>query len=122
QVVGNLANRGLGQPVERLAPLPGKDPVPEIQRGQFRHEREKFHAAALTPLPSELVRPDRVKECPVQMEASVRAVHPLGGQKLAKIGGAIAAEVEILRVPVAEESVMQEHYIYSLTSARRGSV
>ena len=111
QCVVNLPNPELWPAVERLALLTGKDPVPEIKRGQFRHEREKFHAAALTPLPSELVRPDRVKECPVQMEASVRAVHPLGGQKLAKIGGAIAAEVEILRVHVADELVIHDHYI-----------
>jgi flavin reductase (DIM6/NTAB) family NADH-FMN oxidoreductase RutF len=45
------------------------------------------------------------------MEASVRAVHPLGGKKLAKIGGAIAAEVEILRVHVADDLVIHDHYI-----------
>jgi flavin reductase (DIM6/NTAB) family NADH-FMN oxidoreductase RutF len=56
--------------------------VPEKKSNQFRYKREKFDAASLTPLASELVEPARVKECPVQMEARIRAVHPLRGEKL----------------------------------------
>jgi len=55
--------------VERLAPLTGRSPVPERKRGVFRFEPEKFAAAGLRPEPSELVRPPRVAECPLQLEA-----------------------------------------------------
>lgn len=55
--------------VERLAPLTGRSPVPERKRGAFRFEPEKFAAAGLRPEPSELVRPPRVAECPLQLEA-----------------------------------------------------
>ena len=55
--------------VERLAPLTGRSPVPERKRGAFRFELEKFAAAGLRPEPSELVRPPRVAECPLQLEA-----------------------------------------------------
>jgi flavin reductase (DIM6/NTAB) family NADH-FMN oxidoreductase RutF len=57
------------QAVERLAPLTGRSPVPETKRGSFRFEPGKFAAAGLRPEPSELVRPPRVAECPLQMEA-----------------------------------------------------
>ena len=62
-------------------------------------------------MPSELVRPARVKECPVQMEARVRAVHFLHGEKLQELGGGVAAEVEILRVHVASDLVVKDHYV-----------
>ena len=55
--------------VERLAPLTGRTPVPVHKRGTFRFEPDKFTAAGLRPEPSELVRPPRVAECPLQMEA-----------------------------------------------------
>ncbi|MFI2209105.1 flavin reductase family protein [Streptomyces sp. NPDC020141] len=60
--------------VERLAPLTGRTPVPASKQGGFRFERDKFAAAALRPEPSELVRPPRVAECPLQMEARAARV------------------------------------------------
>lgn len=64
------------QAVERLAPLTGRSPVPEGKRGTFRFEPEKFAAAGLRPEPAELVRPPRVAECPLQMEARTIDVRP----------------------------------------------
>jgi hypothetical protein len=46
-----------------------------------------------------------------QMEAPFRSTHPLGGENLQKIGGAIAAEVEIVRVQAASHLVLNERYI-----------
>jgi flavin reductase (DIM6/NTAB) family NADH-FMN oxidoreductase RutF len=57
------------QAVERLAPLTGRSPVPVHKRDAFRFEPEKFDVAGLRPQPSDLVRPPRVAECPLQMEA-----------------------------------------------------
>jgi len=104
ECVVNLPAPEMWPQVEKLAPLTAKDPVPEGKSARFRHEREKFRAAELTPIQSELVNPARVKECPVQMEARVLAVHPLHGQKVQNIGGAVAAEVEVVRVHVASPS------------------
>jgi flavin reductase (DIM6/NTAB) family NADH-FMN oxidoreductase RutF len=111
ECVVNLPAPEMWPQVEVLAPLTAKNPVPEIKSKQYHLEREKFQAAALTPLPSELVKPARVQECPVQMEARVRAVHQLGGKRLQGIGGAIAVEVEILRVHAASDLVLNERYI-----------
>ena len=57
--------------VERLAPLTGSNPVPPHKAAQFRFEPDKFAAAGLTPLDSDLVAPARVAECPLQLEARI---------------------------------------------------
>jgi flavin reductase (DIM6/NTAB) family NADH-FMN oxidoreductase RutF len=62
--------------VERLAPLTGRDPVPEHKRGTFRFEPAKFKAAGLRGEASDLVRPPRVAECPLQLEARTVSVEP----------------------------------------------
>ncbi|WP_433246961.1 flavin reductase family protein [Streptosporangium sp. CA-135522] len=64
------------QPVERLAPLTGRDPIPDHKQGAFRYEPDKFGAAGLRPEPSHLVRPPRVAGCPIQLEARVTRIRP----------------------------------------------
>jgi flavin reductase (DIM6/NTAB) family NADH-FMN oxidoreductase RutF len=50
--------------------------VPPHKRGVFRFEPDKFGAAGLHPLASELVRPPRVAECPMHLEARATRVRP----------------------------------------------
>src|SRR5690606_22432227 len=54
--------------VVRLAPLTGRDPVPEAKAARYRFEPRKFKTAGLTPQRSELVSPPRVLECALQLE------------------------------------------------------
>ncbi|HEY6466140.1 MAG TPA: flavin reductase family protein [Candidatus Acidoferrales bacterium] len=109
--VVNIPSPELWRHVEKLAPLSGKNPVPQLKAKQFRFEPKKFETAGLTPLPSEIVKPDRVKECPVHLEARVSGVHRLSGERLGRLGGGIAAEVEVLRVHVSDEFIVKDHYI-----------
>lgn len=111
ECVINLPSPEMRQQVEKLAPLTGKDPVPEIKARQFRFEKDKFGAASLTPIASEVVRPQRAAECPIQMEARVHRLHLMSGQKLVELGGGITAEVEILRVHASEEFIQGDNYI-----------
>jgi flavin reductase (DIM6/NTAB) family NADH-FMN oxidoreductase RutF len=111
ECVVNLPAPEMWQQVEKLAPLTGKSPVPELKEKQFHFEREKFDAAGLTPLASDVVKPARAKECPVHLEARVRAMHKLGGEKLEQLGGGVAAEVEVVRVHVASDLVIKDRYI-----------
>lgn len=69
ECVVNLPDHSLWSKVERLAPLTGANPVPEGKNA--RHEQDKFAAAGLTATASARVRPDRVAECPLQIEATV---------------------------------------------------
>jgi flavin reductase (DIM6/NTAB) family NADH-FMN oxidoreductase RutF len=45
---------------------------------EYGPEVDEFKKAGLTPIPSELVRPPRVAESPVQMECVVEQILPLG--------------------------------------------
>ena len=97
--------------VEKLAPLTAKNPVPALKAKQFRFEPRKFETAQLTPIDSEVVKPMRAQECPVHMEARVTAMHRLSGERLDRLGGGIAAEVEVLRVHVVENFIIKDNYI-----------
>jgi flavin reductase (DIM6/NTAB) family NADH-FMN oxidoreductase RutF len=92
ELVINFPSPAQWEAVERLAGVTGRDPVPEHKRDRFRFEREKFAAAGLTPVASELVGPPRVAECPLQFEATaVRHDSDAGGSFL-------IVQAQILRV------------------------
>ncbi|MCP2321497.1 flavin reductase (DIM6/NTAB) family NADH-FMN oxidoreductase RutF [Hamadaea flava] len=73
EVVINVPGPRQWAAVERLADLTGAWPVPDHKQAAYRHERDKFGAAGLTAVPSVKVRPPRVAECPLQLEALVEA-------------------------------------------------
>ena len=110
--VVNLPSPEMWRQVETLAPLTGRNPVPEDKKEKFRFEKDKFRAAGFSAWQSEVVAAPRVRECPVQMEAVVRKIHSLEGDaKLKKLGGGAAVEVEILRVHAHRDFVLKDHYI-----------
>lgn len=110
--VVNLPSPDLWRQVERLAPLTGLHPVPIEKSGKFRYEHDKFAAANLTPLQSECVSVPRVLECAAHLEARVRNVHALEGEtRLNGLSGGAAVEVEVLRVHVRREYVVQNNYV-----------
>jgi flavin reductase (DIM6/NTAB) family NADH-FMN oxidoreductase RutF len=111
ECVVNLPTPDMWPEVEKLAPLTGKNPVPELKTKQFHFEPQKFETANLTRLASELVKPMRAKECAVHLEAKVTRCHQLGGQRLLQLGGGVAAEIEVLRVHVASEFLLDGNYI-----------
>jgi len=110
--VVNLPSPDMWRQVETLAPLTGKNPVPEDKKEKFRFEPDKFRAGSFSRMPSETVSAPRVRECPVQMEAAVRKIHALEGDpRLQRLGGGSAVEVEILRVHVRPDFVLKNNYI-----------
>ena len=110
--VVNLPSPEMWEHVERLAPLTGRNPVPGDKDSRFRFEPDKFGAARLTPIASEIVAAPRVKECPAQLEARVTRIHALAGdRRLQEAGGAAAVEVEILRVHIARRFVLGSHHV-----------
>ncbi|KZB86313.1 hypothetical protein AVL48_28775 [Amycolatopsis regifaucium] len=104
ECVLNLPSDDLAAAVDRLALTTGSDPVParKYERG-YRYEADKFGRAGLTPVDSETVRPPRVAECPVTMEAVVEAVHPLAEDDEAQRGGVLVFEVRVQRVHVHDD-------------------
>lgn len=111
ECVINIPSPEMWQKVEKLAPLTGKNPVPDLKTRQFHFEPDKFGASGLRPMPSEVVQPERVRDCPIHLECRVVHLHTMSGEKLNQLGGGVAAEVEVLRVHVAEEFVLGENHI-----------
>jgi flavin reductase (DIM6/NTAB) family NADH-FMN oxidoreductase RutF len=106
ECVVNIAPATLWEQVERLARTTGRNPVPEGKKALgYYYEPRKFEAAGLTPLPSDLVRPPRIAECPLQFETKVVAAHAPGGGAW-EIGcdhPFAIVEVQVLRVHAHEE-------------------
>jgi flavin reductase (DIM6/NTAB) family NADH-FMN oxidoreductase RutF len=112
ECVVNIPSPDMWRQVETLAPLTGRDPVPEDKRDRFRFEKDKFAAGSFTTMPGEMVSAPRVKECPVQLEAITRSIHVLTGEpRIQKLGGGASVEVEILRVHVRRDFIVKDHYI-----------
>lgn len=105
ECVLNFPSADQWQSVERLAPLTGTSPVPPHKAQQFRFQADKFGAAQLTPLPSHLVAPPRVQECPLQLEARVQAQYPLGD------GTAVVVVVDVVRVHAHPALLQDERHI-----------
>ena len=79
ECVINLPAASLVERVNKLARLTGSGPVPPHKLAMgYRYEKNKLETAGLTPVASDLVRPPRILECTVQLEAILEATHPFG--------------------------------------------
>jgi len=91
ECVINLPSQALWPAVEKLAPTTGNPLVPEYKRSLgYRHVPDKFGCAGLTPLPSQCVRPPRIAECPLQLEARLVIAHQARTEDAREPGGADA--------------------------------
>jgi flavin reductase (DIM6/NTAB) family NADH-FMN oxidoreductase RutF len=102
ECVLNLPSVHEAHAVDKLALTTGSNPIPKgkLRRG-YRYEPDKFEVSGLTPVASEVVAVPCVKECPVQLEAVVKAVHNIGEDE----GRIVSIELKIVRVHI-EESIM----------------
>ncbi|QNK64595.1 flavin reductase family protein [Pedobacter sp. PAMC26386] len=107
QCVLNLPSVNEVAAVNRLARTTGTDPVPKgkLSKG-YRFEADKFDIAGLTPIESALVLPPRVKECPVQMETTVAAVHSLNAEDPLRKNNIYTVELLIKRVYLDDRILM----------------
>ncbi|MDN4526042.1 flavin reductase family protein [Fictibacillus fluitans] len=75
ECVLNLPDASLWKQVEMLAPFTGIDPVPDFkQKLGFTYKKDKFGVGGFSALPSICVKPDRILECPMQIEAKVKHI------------------------------------------------
>lgn len=108
ECVLNLPSVDQVSAVDRLARTTGSDPVPDWKRGNgYRHVRDKFGLAGLTPVESHQVAPPRAAECPVQLEAVLEAVHRVAANDPSR--ALVALEVRIVRVHAAESVRLAGH-------------
>lgn len=110
ECVLNLPSAAQAGAVNRLAKTTGSHPVPPHKAAMgYVTERDKFGAAGLTAADADLVAPPRVAECPVNLEATLEAVHPLAVRDDERRGGLVALEVRIVRVHVHESIRLPGH-------------
>ncbi|MFD1956614.1 flavin reductase family protein [Paenibacillus thailandensis] len=107
ECVVNVPGPELWTQVEALAPLTGKNPVPEYKlQASFRFEHDKFAAANFTRQTSVQVKPDRILECPLQIECAVRNIRvPEHDPHFAVV------EAEALKVHADEKIVLGDNRI-----------
>jgi flavin reductase (DIM6/NTAB) family NADH-FMN oxidoreductase RutF len=107
QCVLNLPSQAEVGAVNRLALTTGSSPVParKAQRG-YRHVKDKFALAGLTPLASQTVAAPRVRECPVQLEAVLEGQHTMAQGDKYLHGAALALELRVQRVHLSPAIVL----------------
>lgn len=99
ECVLNFPSADMWRAVERLAPLTGRYPVPDPKLAYGgRFEPFKFEAAGLHETASVHVKPPRVAECPLQVEARVNAIHLVGNDATVA-----CVEVRVLKVHAEEQ-------------------
>jgi flavin reductase (DIM6/NTAB) family NADH-FMN oxidoreductase RutF len=99
EAVLNLASADLVDHVDRLALTTGTPVVPPHKRETgYRYEPRKFEVAGLTPQASDLVAPDRVLECPIQLECRVAGSFRIEDDS----ADAHAIHVQVVRSHVAD--------------------
>ncbi len=94
ELVLNLPDPSLVGAVDRLALYTGAREVPahKLAKG-YEFLADKFGHAGLTPVPSDLVVPPRVAECPIALEARVTEIRAFDGAD----SGVVAVEARIVR-------------------------
>lgn len=106
ECVLNLPSVDLVTEVNRLALTTGSNPVPPHKEAmEFRHIKDKFSRAGFTEIPSHVVAPPRVGECPIQLEGKVVNIHQVGEAE----DHSTATEVRIVRTHVHESILKSGH-------------
>ena len=107
QCVLNLPSVNEVQAVNNLALKTGAYPVPEAKQARgYYYEPDKFGVASFTPVPSQKVDAPRVRECPVQLEAHVATIHPIGEDNEQQRGRIVTMELKIVQVYLEESIIM----------------
>lgn len=107
ECVINVPDPSLWEKVERLALFTGKDPVPDDKKAYgCCYQKDKYALSGLTPLASKTVKPTRIAECPLQMEANVRNIRiPEHSPALAIV------EIKVVHVHAHPAIIRDEHHI-----------
>jgi len=107
QCVLNLPSEREVSQVNRLALTTGVHPVPSAKAARgYRHVKDKFAASGFTPDESHTIDAPRIRECPVQMEAVVEAIHGVADDDEMLRGRILNIEVRVQRVHLHPAIVM----------------
>ncbi len=100
ECVINVASPETLEGIGKIADTTGRNPPASVGR-EYRFETDKFALGGFTKLESDLVKPPRIAECKLQLEAKVLAVHLLAGDC-----GCAAVETQVVRVHARTDIVV----------------
>ncbi len=106
ECVVNVPNPQLWKSVEALASLTGANPVPEHKRGTFRYAKDKFKTSGLTAIRFTQVLPDRIMECPLQIETKTVEFHMVDQKTPFAV-----VEVEAVTIHAHESIIVDDSHI-----------
>ncbi|KAM0252167.1 hypothetical protein ACHAQJ_007825 [Trichoderma viride] len=96
--------------INLLATTTGTEDLSASKRDRnYRYVRDKWACADLTPQKSDLVRPARILECPVQMECELAKGHTLMEDFPDLKGAVVAIELKVLRTHILDHLRMPAH-------------
>ncbi|KAF2181380.1 hypothetical protein K469DRAFT_692217 [Zopfia rhizophila CBS 207.26] len=109
QCVLNLPDASMAHFLNPIARTTGSEHMtPDKSDRGYKYCKDKWALSGMTPDDSMFVAPPRIKQCPVQMEAELIAVHTMMGDMDFPIKGAMSAlELRILRVYVDPKIKME---------------
>ncbi|KAF3073181.1 Uncharacterized protein CFAM422_004891 [Trichoderma lentiforme] len=108
QCVVNLPDDSMARHVNLLADTTGTENVSDSKKDRgYRYVKDKWTCAELTPQKSDLVRPRRILECPVQMECELAEAHQVMKDYPDLKGVIVCIELKILRTHVVDSIRMQ---------------
>ena len=110
ECVVNFPPSSLFQKVERIANLTGVNPVPEYKKGRYKYETDKFTAGGFTQNASILVKPPRIAECQLQLEAKLKNVLKINDDPI-EASNVAAVEVRVVKVHADESLVVNGRHI-----------
>ncbi len=107
ECVINLPSPDLWENVEKISSFTGKEDVPPEKRAiGFSYKKDKYRASGLTAIPSQSVLPNRIAECPIQMETAVKNIHVPACHPLFAI-----VEAQVIHFHANEDIIYKENYI-----------
>jgi flavin reductase (DIM6/NTAB) family NADH-FMN oxidoreductase RutF len=110
ECVVNMADHTLAAKVESIAQLTGADPLPEYKKGRYSYEHDKFRAGGFTKMDSAIVKPPRIAECLLQLEAVLKDVLVITDDPK-EAGDVAAVQVRVVKVHAAEQLIVKENHI-----------
>ncbi|MBY0022454.1 flavin reductase (DIM6/NTAB) family NADH-FMN oxidoreductase RutF [Paenibacillus jamilae] len=107
ECVINVPGPSMWENVERLAPFTGKNPVPvEKEKNGFSYQKDKYEISGLAAIESNRVKPTRIRECPIQIEAKVKEMRIPNHSPYFAI-----VETQAIQVHVHQDIILGENHI-----------
>ncbi|MEE4565094.1 flavin reductase family protein [Paenibacillus polymyxa] len=107
ECVINVPGPSMWENVERLAPFTGKNPVPaEKEKNGFSYQKDKYEISGLAAIESNRVKPTRIRECPIQIEAKVKEMRIPDHSPYFAI-----VETQAIQVHVHQDMILGENHI-----------